>query len=784
MTLENQLTAAFVLAFGFASPWLLGGLVLAGVPILIHLLHKRRFVESPWAAMRFLIEATRKQSRRMRLENLILLLIRTLILLLIVLALARPHFDSTTIVASAEQPTHRILVVDTTFSMQFNDGAPEAGLDNHQGPAGTRIARAKLSVKQILESARRGDAWQIVRIADREPYAVVTQPAFLTDTIAQELTSLKPTDSGGNLIASIETVGEMLKQLPEMPRKEVVLVSDLQATMWAPEDDAVKARLTKLFESIAAKAKVSVVNVGVPNSINAAVTGLSTDVGVATVNQKVNIQSTMFNFGPTELPNQVVELLVNGRLVDTKRVNLPSRINQPVEWSFQFKSPGEHRIEVHLQDDSLLVDNRRWLAFPVRDELQVLLVDGTPSGNAGDSATFYVQKALDPSTLDNPYRGTLRPTIISESELPSVKLSGFDVVAICNMGIVTEREAALFEAYLESGGGLVIFPGNQTNLDNYNQRLFKDGDGLLPAKITKSVISAEDSIFTFEPKGFTHPIIKAFRGNPGAGLETTMTMQYLNLAPAEKSQTALWFNNGSPAIIEGSYGPGRVIMTATSVDSNWGTWSFTPSFVPIMHELMLHAAAGRWTNKQLDVGQPITLTFPGHLFDLPVTIQLPNQSSKTLQVSERDDVVATIFDETDRAGIYQVDLGSPLDQEVLFAVNVDNSESDLVQVSRNELTSIIPQNAEFRTGDEPVVFEGVTRGDSNLSVLARVLAWTVLTFLLLEPLLAWRFNIGLIVLIAAASVALTTPILGAPVSTAVTAVAVLAVYRWRLKAKT
>lgn len=430
MTLENQLTAAFVLAFGFASPWLLGGLVLAGVPILIHLLHKRRFVESPWAAMRFLIEATRKQSRRMRLENLILLLIRTLILLLIVLALARPHFDSTTIVASAEQPTHRILVVDTTFSMQFNDGAPEAGLDNHQGPAGTRIARAKLSVKQILESARRGDAWQIVRIADREPYAVVTQPAFLTDTIAQELTSLKPTDSGGNLIASIETVGEMLKQLPKMPRKEVILVSDLQATMWAPEDDAVKARLTKLFESIAAKAKVSVVNVGVPNSINAAVTGLSTDVGVATVNQKVNIQSTMFNFGPTELPNQVVELLVNGRLVDTKRVNLPSRINQPVEWSFQFKSPGEHRIEVHLQDDSLLVDNRRWLAFPVRDELQVLLVDGTPSGNAGDSATFYVQKALDPSTLDNPYRGTLRPTIISESELPSVKLSGFDVVAI------------------------------------------------------------------------------------------------------------------------------------------------------------------------------------------------------------------------------------------------------------------------------------------------------------------------------------------------------------------
>ena len=101
------MTIAFVLAFGFASPWILGGLVLAGVPILIHLLHKRRFIEAPWAAMRFLIEATRKQSRRMRLENLILLMVRTLILLLIVLALARPHFDTNTNVITQEQPDRK-----------------------------------------------------------------------------------------------------------------------------------------------------------------------------------------------------------------------------------------------------------------------------------------------------------------------------------------------------------------------------------------------------------------------------------------------------------------------------------------------------------------------------------------------------------------------------------------------------------------------------------------------------------------------------------------------------
>jgi hypothetical protein len=633
----------------------------------------------------------------------------------------------------------------------------------------------------MLETARRGDAWQVVRIANREPFALVTQPAFLTDTIVQELSGLKVTDGAGNLIASIETVAEMLKQLPEMPRKEVIIVSDLQASMWSPDDVAVKKRLTDLFESIAQKAKVSVVSVGSPNSINAAVTGVTTDVGVATVDQRVNIQSTLFNFGPSALPNQVVELLVNGRLVDTKRVDLPSRINQPVDWEYEFKLAGEHRVEVHLQDDSLPVDNRRWLAFPVREELQVLLVDGNPSGKKGEAATHYIRRALDPSTLDNPFRGTLRPTVITESELPSIKLAGFDVVVLCDVALITEREVGLLEAYLESGGGLVIFPGEQTNLDNYNLRLFKDSKGLLPARIAKLVVAkTDDDIFTFDPKSFAHPIVKAFRGNPGAGLEATMTMQFLKLTPREDAQTALWFSDGSPAIVERSFGPGRVILAATSVDAKWSTWSiWAPSFVPMMHEMMLHAAAGRWTNKQLDVGQPIVLTFPGHLFDLPVTIELPDQSSQVLQVSERDDVVATVFTETERAGVYQVDLGSPLDRELLFAVNVNNVESDLRSVSRNELTAVVPANADFRTGDEPFVSQGVVTQESSLSTLARVLAWTVLVFLLLEPLLAWRFPFGLAALAFAAFVALFAPIVGVTVSFIAAALVGIGIFRWR-----
>src|ERR1700743_1771050 len=83
-----------LLAFAFGSPLMLWGLALGGAPILIHLLHRRRYVEVPWAAMRFLIAATKKQSKRLRLEQILLLIVRTMIVLLVAGALARPSVET------------------------------------------------------------------------------------------------------------------------------------------------------------------------------------------------------------------------------------------------------------------------------------------------------------------------------------------------------------------------------------------------------------------------------------------------------------------------------------------------------------------------------------------------------------------------------------------------------------------------------------------------------------------------------------------------------------------
>src|SRR6059058_5857406 len=81
----------------------------ASVPIIIHLLNRNRYRVVTWAAMRFLLAAQRKNTRRMRLEQLILLVVRTLLVLLLVLAMA-------SVMPWAETIWHRIFPASAAFA--------------------------------------------------------------------------------------------------------------------------------------------------------------------------------------------------------------------------------------------------------------------------------------------------------------------------------------------------------------------------------------------------------------------------------------------------------------------------------------------------------------------------------------------------------------------------------------------------------------------------------------------------------------------------------------------
>jgi len=116
----------FPLAFSFLAPaFALAGLLLAGIPILIHILNRRRYKTVDWAAMDFLLRAMRKNRRKLRFEQWILLSVRCLVLAFLGFALARPMgCDCNSSASLGGRTGLHVFIIDNSYSMAYLAGRP------------------------------------------------------------------------------------------------------------------------------------------------------------------------------------------------------------------------------------------------------------------------------------------------------------------------------------------------------------------------------------------------------------------------------------------------------------------------------------------------------------------------------------------------------------------------------------------------------------------------------------------------------------------------------------
>ncbi len=727
-----------LLAFGFVSPWLLWGLLLGGLPILIHLMHKRRYKETHWAAMRFLIEAARKNSRRIRLEQLLLLIVRILIVVFIVLAVSQPFVETFGTYFEAEIPTHRIIVVDASFSMTYQS-AGEPLFD-----------RAKEMARQIAESGNRGDAFNLVRIADSQPRAVIRQPAYDSQSVVEIVEQMRPTEERGDILSTLRVLAELVDDASTPGRKEIAIITDLQSENWSTASADRRVDVQKNLKDLSRIARLIFVDIGHPAAQNAAITEFAATEPFVAVDREVSLDVTVENFGLEPLADQLLELYVDGLVSQTKRINVAAGSETPVRFTHTFSRADDHRLEARLQQDNLPIDNHRWLAMPVKADLKVLLINGVHSGTERETATFYLQRALSPSTATRIWRGFIKPDVISEGELPGIELSRYDCVFLCNVARLTDRESELLHSYVENGGSLVISLGDQIQAENYNNQLYRDGAGLLPAKLGNRIGQVDaNQEFYFDPQNFEHPIVQEFEGNPGTGLETTLTYQYIRAAIAEtgNSKAALKFSSGDPAVIDMPFGRGRTLLITTSLDEKWGLWPISPSFPPVMNEIVLHAVSRRANERQLLVRQPITRIFPTRAFNMSAIVKSPDQESTAVSLTDSNGFSRLAFDQTTESGLYELELGQPLNRSELFAVNIDARESNLAKLEKNEFTAELMSGVDFeyRTHWQEVGDE-IDVGVSERGGLTRWLLYAALCLLMVELMMAWRFRYGFILL--------------------------------------
>ena len=143
----------------FIYPVLLGGLVLMGVPMLLHLIMRQKPKHLLFPAFRFLLERHRTNQRKIRFRHLLLLTLRLIVIMAICLALARPKIFSERLNLGGDRPVAAVLLFDTSYSMQYESGG-ETRLDAARGraqelldelPEGSKVA--------VLDTGEPGGEW-------------------------------------------------------------------------------------------------------------------------------------------------------------------------------------------------------------------------------------------------------------------------------------------------------------------------------------------------------------------------------------------------------------------------------------------------------------------------------------------------------------------------------------------------------------------------------------------------------------------------------------------------
>lgn len=699
----------------------------AAVPLLIYLINRRRFQTVDWAAMRFLLAAQRKNRRRMRVEQWLLLAVRTLLLVLLVVAMfsvmpwAEAYWRRTLPQGAAvpiltQRRTHRVLVLDGSYSMALKVQGTSC------------FERARKKAQQVLDEAASGDGFSIVLMA-APPRQVVAEPSDDTRKVAAELAELRLPHGNGDLAATLLSVDDLLRRSPaKYEDREVFFLTDLQRATWAARPTV---DVTPVLQRIQTRARTILVDVGQDGISNSAVTQLALGVPFTTTGTETPLTAVLQHFGAQPRKQVRVELLLGPARATARDKPFTLRSHQqilvdlkpgsnPIAFAHKFSTPGDYAVQVRVEGDALHLDDTRSAVVTVKDTLPVLLVNGKPAVELYERASEWLGDAL------NPFRKGLvprtvpaRPKTIRASDFADAglgDLNPYDCVFLCDVRTVSKSEAERLEAHLRRGGGVVfcLGPNVADNLEVWNRVLYRQGEGILPARLLSRQVAPERHFFRMhaDERGWAHPLLSAFGGEADrVGLTSTRFAQYVRaeLPPKGQARAVLSFVPDAladaarvplpvndPAVIEATRFRGRVVVLTSAVNMDWSAWPLSPSFPAMMQELLHFAVGGRLRERSVAVGDVLEEHLAAGAVGLDGEVHLPDGRKEAIKTVARDEFGLLRWTDTDLSGIYRATLGQQ-PWEHLFAVNVpaatetqQGSESDPLRTTRTELQSTFP----------------------------------------------------------------------------------------------
>lgn len=320
---------------GFLNPLVLLAALAVAVPVLLHLFHRHRSRRLPFPALRYLRRTEREHARRIKLRQILLLLVRSAVVLLLVAAGARMFVVGR---SDTHDPTALAIVLDNSLSSSRVTGE------------GRVLDRLKDVALATLERAGPEDRIWVIRVG--EPWDVAVPGD--AEAARQRVEATGASDAAGDLSAALSRARGLV-EAAGLAAEEIHLLSDLQASALAGlEPDAVGDVPVVAWHpdrDDAANRFISdvVIGGGLPP-----LAGQRTDIAVT--------------LGPgPDTAVAPVRLVLDGRI----RAASGGRPGEVVVLPVGPFQVGEVTGWVETDPDDLGADDRRYLTFPVRPPVRV-----------------------------------------------------------------------------------------------------------------------------------------------------------------------------------------------------------------------------------------------------------------------------------------------------------------------------------------------------------------------------------------------------------------------------
>ncbi|HEB54442.1 MAG TPA: hypothetical protein ENI87_14415, partial [bacterium] len=569
-----------MIGLAFLNPLLLWALPLAAVPIIIHILNRRRFKRVPWAAMEFLLRAMKRNRKRLRMEQWLVLLLRVLAVLLLVSLVSRPQLGGGGLLGSR---THHVIVLDDSASMTQRSGSTDL------------FEKAQDRVRVLaddLAQRRQGDLFSIVRASALEPDLWSQRiGGDFGRRAGRLLKELIVSDRSPDLGKSLQAVVQRAHEVEDASRTEYYLVGDRRAWDWSTPDDKPRPAMLAAFGSMAQdKEHVTVLAIGGQHdNLGIVDVRLQNRLAIAGVPVTVGVDVQNFGLDPTAPTTVTIEVDGQSRVnQDVPQLAPGERVTVPVDRTFH--QPGPHRVDVALApSEAFPFDDRRTLALQVREKSRVLLVDGEPDEDYGE--VFFLQAALDV-----PESG-IEAQVVTESGFEEANLDAFDLIWLCNVQAPTTEAADRLEQFVAGGGGLAITCGSLVDAPRYNEVLWRDGKGLLPLPIGEvdgDPDRPEKAVLTLPDHALCRGVEELFEL---VLPKWTLVYRWLTLKEPAGHEAAVVARirapDGPPLIATRSYGGsgGEVALFAVTADKFW--WNLPETDLFLVLTLQLHRSAAR-----------------------------------------------------------------------------------------------------------------------------------------------------------------------------------------------